>query len=188
MVRLWTAMIAVLVWRIGIAGAEVIEVPLPALHGIYKEGGTTVRTAAFHLDPPPMVVHAAWIRLSGDATGGTTECEGGGTNPWPFDFSAAMMDSTTGGFWLAGGWTSGETGRFDMTDGFSPLFGAGWGFLRDGYGEVELSGVPSPLVGMCWPVTPPPEAIVEEAVLIIDAAIPVPAEPTTWGSIKALYE
>lgn len=140
MTRFWLIVIAAVSWSLGTTCAEVIEVELPALRGVYAEDGTVTRTATFRLDPPPVVVHGAWIRLSGDATGGTTECDGGGTNPWPFDFTSMMRDSTTGGFWLAGGWTSGETEAFDITDGFSPLFGAGWGFLDDGSGQVELSG------------------------------------------------
>jgi hypothetical protein len=172
----------------GTSKAEVIEVPLLALHGTYAEGATISRTAAFQLERGPVVVHGAWLQLSGVATAAETECDGGGTYPWPVDFSASMEDVFSGGLWIAGGATSGDEGAFDIVDGFWPIVGATWEFLKDGAGEIELYGTPAPLVGMCWPITPPPEVIIEEAVLIVDADFPVPAEGTTWGALKALYE
>jgi len=57
----------------------------------------------------------------------------------------------------------------------------------DGETQLELYGAPAILVGLCFQNPSPPSAIVEEAVLIIDAEFPVAIETSTWGAIKALY-
>lgn len=172
-----------------VAVAETVEIPVPELCGAYSEDGVYERTAGFDLGRPPVVVHGAWVRLTGDASVGTVVCEGGGSYPWVLDFSAVMIDSTTGGRWLTMSSMPETPGPFSFTADFwpTPRSTTTWNFLLDGRGEVTLYGAPMPLVGLCGPVTPAPEGVVEEAVLIVDADFPIPVENNTWGHIKALY-
>ena len=80
-------------------------------------------------------------------------------------------------------------GRFEWRAQFRPSpHTTTWSFLMDGEADISLFGAPAGLVGLCWPVSSPPTAVVEEAVLIVDAEYAVPVEATSWGRIKALYD
>jgi hypothetical protein len=57
----------------------------------------------------------------------------------------------------------------------------------DGAADIHLFGAASGYVGICSETSVPPTLTVTEAVLIIDAEFPLAVQPSTWGSIKALY-
>jgi hypothetical protein len=107
-----------------------------------------------------------------------------------FELYADMADPTTGGTWHAGDSTPEVAGEFQILEPFTPRCcdPASWDFLLDGQGDISLRGVPLGLVDLCQPISAPPEATVNEAVLVLDAEFPVPTDATTWGRIKGLYE
>ncbi len=163
--------------------AEIVQIPLTGLLGSYP----AVRTATFQLPDEPIIVRGAALKLSGEAIVGADSCEWGGPYPWPTQFNARFLD-TPGGTWYASGGTPELSGPFETNSSFYALLGdPTWDFLADGQGELTLFGGPYILVGLCWEITQP-LATVADAVLFVDADFPVPAEPTSWGRIKALFD
>jgi hypothetical protein len=186
--RLTTTALVLSVAISGAALAEIIEIPLPGLHGLYPDEGAE-RGALLEIVPPPVSIDAVWFRLSCTATVGAVECDGGGGGPWPLEFGATMTDETTGGWWSAWELMPEEPGPFSWTARFRPSQSTPptWAFLLDGQAEVQLFGAPMILVGLCWPVNSPPEGVVEEAFLILSGTFAIPIESGTWGRVKALY-
>jgi hypothetical protein len=183
-------LLVTVVLALSTANAEVLEIPLPGLLGVYPlDEQNATRTVEFELPQAPLVVNGAWFRISGTTGVGTTTCDGGGLYPWPMDVSAFMADTVSAHVWIAWALMPEEPGPFAWTAEFRPIPStATWEFLLDGEAEISLFGAPTALVGLCWPVSAPPTANVEEAVLIVDAEFPVGLEATSWGRIKALYE
>jgi hypothetical protein len=190
MLRTILSLITVLVVASSMAAAEIVEIPLPGLLGIYPITEMNVtRTVTFQLPAAPLIIHGASFRISGSAGVGAASCEWGGSYPWPMDILASMKDTPFAHFWIASALMPVEASPFGWTAEFHATPSTTtWGFLMDGEAEISLSGAPSGLVDLCWPVTEPPTANVTEAVLIVDAEFPVPVEGTNWGRIKALYE
>jgi len=167
---------------------EIVEIPLAEVCGPYPFGAASERTASFELDRPPIIVHGAWIRLSGFAHVGSFTCEDSGPYPFLLHFVASMTDSATGGEWGTSVVTPEETGPFELTAGFEPTppVGTTWEFVADGSAELMLWGGPLLLVTVCWPITYP-DAVVDQATLLLDAEFATPVESNTWGRIKALF-
>jgi hypothetical protein len=173
--------------------SEIVEVPLPGLHGAYPEEGS--RTASFQLEQEPTVIHSAWIRIAGGATVGEMECQleyrdstWTYTQPVAFGFLASMTDTVSGGHWICHGQSSDVPGRFTSTYEFFGILHPTWEFLMDGEGEISLGGYAmGPALESCWMNTPDPTALVDEVVLILDLDFRVPLEQTTWGRIKKLF-
>ena len=196
MYKIQTLRIALLTTIVCVSGlhAEIVEIPLPGLHGFYPGDSPVTREALFSLDRPIEYVHGAWLKLAGGATVGAFECWDdyiGGPccrTAVVIAFTATMRDSTTGGFWIAGGNSMPEPGPFDSKQGFFPILHPTWDFLLDGEGIITLVGYPTePALDECYMITPYPDAIVDEVILILDVDFRVPVESSTWGSIKALY-
>ena len=171
-----------------LANAQTVEVPLPELNGLYTLYEFQ-RTAVFELPCQPAAITGASIRISGHATVGAVVCEWGGPYPWSMMMDATIPDTTTGADWLATSQTPEEPGTFEMTAVFGDLYGQdpSWDSLLGGVGEVTLRAAPLGIVGLCWEVSPPPEATVTSAVLVVDGDFPIPVQPRTCGKIKALY-
>ena len=169
--------------------AEILEVPLPGLHGTYPVDQTTAeRTVSFQFDPP-VAINSISFRVSGTTAVGALVCFYGDTSPWGMDLLASMNADGTG-VWRSSEPMPMETGAFSWTAQFgsSPSQTPSWDFLLDGAGELRLFGGPLAVIAICSPVGPPPTAIVSEAVLVIDGEFAVPSEDSTWGRIKALYD
>jgi hypothetical protein len=182
-----------IIWIPTASRSEIRYVPLPELTGEYPGATPTTRTASFDLGVAPTLVRGAKISLVGGATVGVLTCPDEITLeprefPWVFELDATMNDAATGGFWISSGTTSSEGGPFETLRAFYRIFGAGWTFLNDGTGQVDLRVVPTGYIAECIPTVVPVVAIVTEAYLVLDAEFPVPVETTTWGQIKALYE
>ena len=171
------------------AGAEVLEIPLTGLLGAYPEGQTVERTASFDLGFAPTRVNGAWIQFTGTATTAALECDGGTSDTWRMEFYAMLPDVPTGDHWIAFDPVPVQAGVFAFAWAFSTSGShpATWDFLADGTGEVVFYGGPMPLVGLCGPITPPPEAVIDEAVLLLDVETPITVEARTWGGVKALF-
>ena len=172
------------------ANAVVIEIPLPGLLGAYpldESHGT--RTVTVVLPQIPTAIHGASFRVSGTTVVGSITCEWG-PGLWPTDIEA-IMDAGNVHYWFASDHTHMPqvSGPFAWTADFRPTppLGTTWEFLMDGEAQVQLYGAPAILVGLCFLNPSPPSAVVEEAVLIIDAEFPVSIDASTWGAIKALY-
>jgi hypothetical protein len=162
--------------------AEIDQIPLPELVGSYPAS----RTVTVQLRDEPMLIRGASIRLIGDATLGAYFCGFDGPFPLSLLLSASFPD-TPSGSWIAEDFVPKQNGAFYMHIDFRAYRDPTWEFLMDGAGELKLMGGTGFLPSGCWIVTPP-SATVTEAVLLIDADFPVPADQSTWGRIKALYE
>jgi hypothetical protein len=101
----------------------------------------------------------------------------------------AYMDASPG-LWYASvpdaGTVSGAVAWTAAFQGTPPAITT-WSFLLDGSGEVMLSGAPAGLIGTCTEIISTPSAVIDEAVIIIDAEFAVPVQASTWGGVKALY-
>jgi hypothetical protein len=175
--------------------AEIVEVPLPALHGAYWQPGpekVAERYANVVLPAPPSVIYGAWFTVSGSAVVGEYVCFAGeeGERSWPWVSGMyASMHGQSGEWWFAVSPMPEQPGAFGWTAEFEVL-GSGipsWDFLLDGEGRVRLWGAPSGMPLMCSATTPPPSAQVTEAILYVDGEFPVQVESSTWGKLKSLY-
>jgi hypothetical protein len=173
----------------GTASAETREIPLAGLLGVY-DGTTFNRYSAIELVPPPEIVRGVWFRLRGTATVDTLTCDAAGLPPTilliiPFELNVSEAPL----YWSAAGLMPTASGPFEWTEPFSGPAGVTnhWEFLHDGKAEFRLHGYGGDFVPGCTSLGSPPTAIVEEAVLIVDADYPVPALPASWGRLKALY-
>ncbi len=186
----WTLVVSLLV-AASIVRATVVETPLPELQGRYFLEETFARTATFRLQAPPILVHAAWLRLTGTVTVRLVYCDYLPYEPYPYPmgFAAEMPRPTPPGWWDGVTHTSSESGSFELTIQFRPTNAeSNWDFLDDGVGELDLWSQGCPVIDLCWPVTQCTEAFVTDAVLVLDAEFRVPVEDTTWGRVKALFE
>lgn len=172
------------------AASEIIEIPVPNLLGSYAGEGDS-RTTTVVLPMQPTAINSVSLRIGGTALLGEVMCEQAGVmapSDWPMDFSA-HFDAGEGS-WVAGPRVPHDaSGSFTDTRAFFsiPSVGPTWAFLADGNAEVEFQGAAALLVGLCFEVVTYPSAVLDEAVLIIDADFPVPVATSTWGRIKALY-
>jgi hypothetical protein len=170
------------------ASAELREIPLPTLLGTY-DATTFNRYASVELTPPPEIIRGVWLRLSGTATVDTLLCNAPGlpdTILLVVAFEANVSEAPLG--WSAAGLMPTASGPFGWTALFQPAGVPGnWNFLLDGKAEFRLHGYGGDSVPGCTGPGSPPTAIVEEAVLIVDADYPVPALPSSWGRVKAQY-
>lgn len=170
------------------ASAETIEIPLPALHGHYPTAGIWERTVSFIISPPPVAIFDASFRVSGTLGSGMAECDGGDTYPWPISIGV-LLDDPDAGWWSGGLQGPEEAGAVSETFPIDPSLSdpPGWAFLLDGEGELTFYAAPNPLVGLCWPITPDPEADITEAVLILEVELPVSSSASSWSKVKSLY-
>lgn len=174
------------------ARADIFEVPLPELLGLYDPGvqGGLSKTATFHLPGPPAVVRGATLHLVGTTEVGTIYC-GANEYPWFTTSSGQMLDGPNQ-YWVAEADNPGAAGPFDTNGTFKPLSiqapAPTWGFLSDGQADITLFvSTPPILLGGCYSSWPPPKATVTGAWIRVDADIPVPAAGTSWGALKAIY-
>jgi hypothetical protein len=171
--------------------AEIVEVPLPGLHGSYPyDSISNTRTAHFQMDRKPLEVHNVWIRLSGIANPGMLGCEGYQQDvfgPFAIRYQALMKDSTSGLWCRAGHTIDDSSTTLDFTMEIKSKSGATWNSLKNGSGDITLIWSPLPYVLVCW-VIHYPSANIFDAILVIDGEFSVPTEIRTWGRIKAIYQ
>ncbi len=177
------------------ARAEVVEIPLPSLHGEYNYDtpGSAYRVVTVQLPGAPAVIHGASMRIRGSATTGVIYCDGPVPNesPWVTNFFARLQAGTHQ-YWSIedAPWNAGGPFAWSTSfDGWS-VFGAPlptWGFLMDGSAQMEFGMMDNNVLLGCWGITPPPKATIEEAVFIIDADFAVPTTGESWGRIKQTY-
>jgi hypothetical protein len=174
------------------APAEVVELQLPELRGLYSTEDTVTRYSSFQMETVLLSIARVSIRITGTVTVGEIMCENGAgfmvPQPYPMDFLASMRDTVHGELWMAEQITPMVTGSFELTVPFEQIYGwhVTWDFLLAGYGEVRLDGMPAGTILSCSP-TIWPAATVTEAVLLVEGEFPVATQSSTWGSIKALY-
>ncbi len=171
--------------------AEVIEVRLPGVHGVYTCEPSPARSAEFIVKPVPAVVRSVSIRLSGQTSVRQWFCDLDPPFDLPVKLCAYMDDPVTGGAWYTYGVTASATGPFEIILRFFPYapkyFGEpSWDFLRTG-GSVTVFGGGAPIVDLCWPIGALSNATVSGAFLVIDGDFPIPVEARTWGQIKSLF-
>jgi hypothetical protein len=178
------------------ANATKIEIPLPELSGSYTTDFLVrriTRDMIFRFDRIPINIYSVSIKLQGFTAPGYWWCDW--TEPFHMArrvyFTATMSDSVTGGLWraksLIGGQFDFAPFEFSVTITFLPLEGASWDFLEAGRAYLALSGEPEPVSGSLGCVSTYPEVNLYLATLIVDADYQIGVEPSTWGSIKALF-
>ena len=165
---------------------DVIEVALPGLAGSYVAGGD--RTAEFDLGQELDSVHAVSISWQGSISPGL----GHGDGVWIpedewFEWSAEFMasmdpDPPQNGFWYA--WVGPVDGSFDEVTPFDSFGSAGWEFLLDGVGQIEVELAPAISIGGV--MVTPPSGHISTATLLIDADL-TSVESASWSNIKALF-
>jgi hypothetical protein len=181
----------VLLSACGAARAEIIEIPLPDVTGLYvyqqTRGASNRRTVSFDLGGNVAQVNGAWIRWSGRVVAGWGSCSGGGLFEWGGGIQA-HLDQYRFESWRAlesAAYPDWEN-TFDETLAFTSPIDPGWDFLSDGTGDVIVSIWA--VIYVCGEMRVPPTATLDSATLVLDVVMaPVPVEPTTWGRIKALY-
>jgi len=180
------------------AHATEIEIPLSGLSGFYEPW--TAREMTLRFDRLPITVYGGTIRLQGYIDRGWWECDYGSVPiPIPIDmyFTATMSDSVTGGSWRAKTfitcpvdvWGSSPFPpcEFDIRISFLPVNNASWDFLRAGRAHIVLSAEPG-YIGVGFDcIHYDPAGHLYLASLIVDADYQISVEPSTWGSIKALF-
>ncbi len=157
------------------ARAEIYEIPVPGLQGVYGPSSAVYeRSATFHLPGLPSVVHGASLRVRGTAEVGTLRCGVPPQDiPWPTSAEGWLIESVSPLlFWHAYEFMPVEPGKFEWTAVYktSPAFQATWAFLDDGEGLAYLFGGPAGhILGGCSESSPPPNVTVEQVGLLIDA-------------------
>ena len=174
-----------------LAHATVVQVTLPELAGPYWEPGTGQyghRVVSFQLPSRPSVVHGVSIRVRGTSTAGQWWCDdiwgpvlrnlgvsiGGGMQP-----EAGQWYTEQNGYLTPG--------SFDWTSNFTSYGAATWNFLLDGTGDLSFGGYSGSAIPECYPTEVEATLTVDEVVLSVDGEFPTPANPSTWGRIKAQY-
>ena len=94
-------------------------------------------------------------------------------------------------YWFSEAQNPTVAGPFDTTEPFIRYTPSGpqptWNFLLDGQDSIHLDGGPAPTLLGCSTSDPPPTFTVNGAWIMVDADIPTPASPTSWGAVKAIY-
>ena len=174
--------------------SETRQITLPELVGVYYGVTPTTRIASFNLGFAwPTVVREARISVVGFTNTGILECPDSISGmprqiSWPFELSATMEESKTGGAWFACENAPEQPGQFHIIRAFRPIGDAGWAMLGEGRGEVELRVAPSGYGAECMPVEFPPFALVTEAYLVLEGDFFTPVESPTWEEINAVFE
>jgi hypothetical protein len=178
------------------AGAETVSVPLPMIQGRYYVDESIPamnynRQDHFELARIPLSVSGVWLHISGTFAVGETSCwlsdpADPDTFPQRLEFFASLDDTT--GAWdpMADAVSGTVSGTFEYTMPFSRAsHEVNWEFLKTGSGLLGLSTTfmmfPECSV-LIWP-----EAMIEQAELIIEGQFPIAVDHSTWGSIKALF-
>jgi hypothetical protein len=187
---------ALAVLCVGVARAEVIEVPVSGLQGPYTSCLITTcvsgRTAAFNLGFPLDTVRSVMIRCSGTAQPGVACLYGDfcepGCDPWSAGLIAVIDPESTFG------WTGlpDLPAVFTVADTLNPFAGHGrWESVLDGTGTLGLSFNDIVLIPECGidPVSSSsPVVTVDSVTLIFDVVrTNTPVLERTWGQIKTRY-
>jgi hypothetical protein len=196
------ACILIPIW-LGSAHATEVEIPLSELSGSYTFSYAArqfTREMTVRFDRLPITIYSASIRLQGYTDRGWWECQIPPLPlPVPVDmyFTATMSDSITGGSWRARtfircpvevyGLTPYPPCHFDVVISFQALNDASWDFLRAGRAHIVLLGEPGYTETSFECTHVDPEGHLLLATLIVDADYQIGTEPSTWGSIKALF-
>lgn len=177
------------------ARSDVFVISLPELQGTYPHyASPTVsgRTATIHMPGIPAVVRGASLHLVGTTEVGTVYCDDtpGSQYPWTTGTTTYMLDGPQK-YWLSESENPSVAGPFDTNKPFFRYTPSGpqptWNFLLDGEDTIHLDGGPGPTLLGCSTSNPPPTFTVTGAWIEVDADIPTPAAPTSWGAVKATY-
>ncbi len=173
---------------VGMLQAELVEIPLPDLHGEYpldEIGSYAFADFSFNMDPSN--VDGASIRFSGVQTNGLVDCGyPPPPTPWSVAFYAHIQDEYFDELWYGSAEFFMESGSYSLTFELNSSIHSSptWHTLGDGTGTVEFMGFP--LATWCDALEFP-SATVEDVVIIFDMSSTVPAESVRWGQIKALF-
>ena len=178
-----------IVFGIGVAQAELVEIPLPELLGEYPLEGFPPTSAFFSFNMDPNNINSVWIRISGIHSPGVLYCYGSipPELEWSMYFSFEARDMEFNEWWLASTQEGLEAGEFSQLFELEPRnssYSTTWNMLGDGVGEIEMMAFPDPNV--CTPIDFP-SATINEAVIIFDMESTVSMEQARWGSLKARY-
>ena len=179
-----------IVFGIGVAQAELVEIPLPELLGEHPIEGYPTIPASFDFFMDPNNINGATIRISGTHIPGLLYCEGepGHYVDWGMSFYFSVIDLEFNEFWIGGNDGLLESGDFSIIinleslQGYSPT----WQSLGDETGIIEVDIGPTP--NWCFGgEIELPSATITEAVIIFDMESTVSSHRTQWDSLKARY-
>ena len=165
------------------AEADVLEVPVPGLIGLYAEGVPPVSTQ-FSLPISPATILSASVRLRGNLPWPSYTTCGSGYNGVVF----SLVVPATTGTWEAQFYVE-QRFNFEVIAPLASIGGATWDFLAEAEGTVFCSGVDGPLPPECGYIHGGccPMGEVTYASILFEYDPTVPVEVTAWGRIKALY-
>jgi len=174
------------------AGATVIEVPLPALTGVYLQNGLpepSIKNATVQLPALPSVIHGVSLRVHGMTAPGLFSCDTQyGYQPyWLPTQTSASMTPATGFVFTDRNFDSEVPGEFTWTAPFVLYGGATWSFLLDGTGDISMSSFCASAIPECYKQDPGANLTLDAVTLLVDGEFPTPAAVSTWGRIKAQY-
>ena len=171
-----------------VTSAEIIEVLIPDIQGVFTHGEVEVRIDTFFLDRTPDEIYSVKLCLVGQginglsATDGPIGCIGDGmiytiningeetTSRWyPLPIISAII-------------------TYDLNDEIELITENGWEGLKTYEGVISFSAVPRPLsnpFNSWWCLYPQIELTLVK--LVIEADFEVGIAPTTWGRIKSLF-
>jgi len=117
MIKVVVIVVAIICICMVTSHAEVVEVPLPGLLGMYTRAGPIEqRTSTW--TAPRLLFIAIRIRFSGESTVRDWYCDLEGPFPISVKFYAEINDPITPGLWFGGGPTPNESGQFQIESAF----------------------------------------------------------------------
>jgi len=175
-------------------GAATIEVPVPSLVRFYSganQFGYYLQDTTLTIPGSPALIHSIAVRIHGSTEVGTYHC--GATTGIPWATSMAI--------WLGGGfgsstlasWSNGTVaGTIGATYPITLGAGKTWAGVTSNNTQLRLTAAaetdPTAWAGgPCGPDFPVPSWSLDECTVLIDADVPVPASPYSWGRLKAAY-
>jgi hypothetical protein len=175
----------------GVHGTEILEYPLPGLTGFYQDtpGGITSRAATVVYHGPSAHVIDIWIDLDGSADVGLLYCFGvPDTVAWSMVAEAAVRKNNETGLWYGSGWVEAD-GLFSIVQDIDPKNWQGPPFADLADGDrliIEQGFAGSAFIAICTALEFG-EGEITLARMRVEVEAAIPAEPSTWGRIKALY-
>lgn len=167
------------------AGAQILEIPLPKLVGIYPAPRTGERTTTVVLPEIPKSFVSVSIRVRGTTEIGVLTCPE--VVDWPTR-CVATFGPFSGSRMVAVHYNL-TRGAFEWTATFEsvPHGGTTWDFLMDGQELLHFEAGPSAYILPCAPASSRPAVTVAEAVLVVAGEFEIPEPNSTWGRVKAGY-
>ncbi len=185
-------LLVLLICSSSVANAEIIEFDLTGLTG---NGTDSLQVDSLVYSGPTAVVHAVHFRLSGSVNDlgeircGGEEAESGETWPWFMTWWGTIDKSND---YITGKWVAHCPDYLDQATSFNQTSGAS---SQNGFSTVASGDVITAVlyfgkgdwVGEC-DLLRSPSGTVFNVTVVMDVFYPLPAQDTSWGRLKVLFD